>query len=296
MCGIIYAKNLMGNEPVNDIVKIVYQNQRDRGQQGFGFLGVRSRSIDVYRAVVEKGIMGYLDGRRYSEVLFHHRTPTSTPNTLKSTHPFVIRLGGRSYYFAHNGIIQNADELQKYHYEMGICYESYEGALFNDSEALAWDFCLWLNNKQDRMRAMGVSAFVCLETDEKNRARRLYFYRNSEAPLRVYKDRTLLLISSEGNYPLVKEDRLYFWDYLSGQVFKAGNLKIDCPSVYDVSMIDDDVPDYPDYEVMLLKELRDLERKRDRLVSIGDYEEAEYIEEEIMDIAYQLKGRHLTQF
>jgi len=289
MCGIIYAKNLTGKEPVNNIIKILYQNQKERGQLGFGFVGMSSKSIDTYRAVNEKEIMRYLNEKGYSEILFHHRNPTSTRNTLKSTHPFIIHLNRKSYYLVHNGIILNDAELQKGHYRRNIAYESCEKGFFNDSEALAWDFCLWLNKEQTQMRARGAVAFVCLETDEKDHRAKLYFCRNAEAPLRVYVDKTLFVLSSEGNYPLVKENCLYCWDYQSGQVLKAGELKIPC--VYD------DYADYGlDYEVMLRDELRALEQERDYLLSMGNYDEAECIDDEIMDLSYQLKGRTLTPF
>lgn len=292
MCGIIYAKNLKGNEPVNNLIKILYQNQKNRGQQGFGFVGMNSKSINTYRAINEKEIMGYLNAKRYSEVLFHHRYPTSTQNTLKSTHPFIINLNGKRYYFVHNGIVQNDTELQEEHRKRKITYKSEDLGLFNDSEALAWDFCLWLNGKQTDIQAKGTVAFICLETDEKNRAVKLYFYRNAEAPLRVYRDNELLVISSEGNYPPVKENCLYCWDYQIGQVLKMGELKIDCPGVYDVYMDDDVI----DYDVALYGELQDLKQERDYLISVGNYDEADFIQEQITELAYQLKGRTLTPF
>jgi len=289
MCGIIYAKNLASNAPVNNLIKILYQNQRDRGTQGFGFVGIDSKSIGTYRAVSERGAIQYLNASQYSEILFHHRNPTSTRNTLKSTHPFIIYLNNRCYYFVHNGMVQNDAELLAEHRKRNITYESAEHGVFNDSEALAWDFCLWLNGEQKQMRASGSVAFVCLETDEKNRAVRLYFYRNADAPLRVYMDKTLLVLSSEGGYPLVKESGLYCWDYQSSEVLKTGDLKIAC--VYD-ACIDDGI----DYEAILRGELRELEQERDHLISVGRYEEADCIQEQIMDLTYQLKGRTLTLF
>lgn len=89
MCGLIYAKNLKHNHPVNNLVKILYENQKDRGQQGFGFVGLNKKQIDTYRATDEKGIITYLNSYYYDEIIFHHRLPTSTQNTLKSTHPFL---------------------------------------------------------------------------------------------------------------------------------------------------------------------------------------------------------------
>jgi predicted glutamine amidotransferase len=167
MCGIIYAKNLIGDRPVNNLVKILYQNQKDRGQQGFGFVGLSRKRIGTYRATGERGIMKYLSACQYDEIIFHHRFPTSTHNTLKSTHPFVIEMDDKRYYFAHNGIVQNADELEEKHSRKGITYSSAEGADFNDSEALAWDVCLWLSKKQQKIEAKGSVAFLCLEVDKR---------------------------------------------------------------------------------------------------------------------------------
>ena len=290
MCGIIYAKNITGKEPVNSLVKMLYQNQKDRGKEGFGFVGMNEKKIHAYKATQEKGIMGYLNDNPYSEILFHHRNPTSTGNTIKSAHPFIIQFASKTYYFIHNGIIQNADELQKEHKAKNIAYESQGQAGFNDSEALAWDFGLWINNQQGEMKAKGIVAFMCLETDEKNRALRLYFYRNSQAPLKVYRDRNLLVISSEGGYPALKEDALYFWDYQSRKILKKGSLKIACESesnVYDFYMYDERA-DY--YDVSILEEeLISLKQEQDYLVSSGCYDEADYVREEIEDLSYQLK-------
>ena len=286
MCGIIYAKNLSGNEPVNSLVKILYQNQKDRGGEGFGFVGMDAKRINTYRATQEKDIIRFLNENQYSEILFHHRRPTSTRNTIKSTHPFVIRFDGQSYYFVHNGIVQNADDLQEGHIKRDITYKSQEQGVFNDSEALAWDFCLWIKGQQERMKAKGAVAFICLETDEKNRALKLYFYRNGLAPLRLYRDRDLLAISSEGGYPALKEDTLYFWDYQRGQVLEKGSLKIASESIHDYYMCED-----TDYEAILRDEIEALKQERDYLICSGRYDDADYIQEEIEDLSNQLKGR-----
>ncbi len=286
---LIHAKNLTGSEAVNNIIKILYENQKGRGQEGFGFVGLNASSVDTYRALKESGIIGYLNENPYSEILFHHRNPTSTQNCLKSTHPFKVRVSGKTYYFAHNGIIQNCEELWAEHKKQGIAYESAEQGFFNDSEALAWDFCLWLNKGQEAMKAKGPVAFVCLETNGQNRAVKLYFYRNSEAPLRVYRDKALLVISSEGGYPLLKENRLYFWDYEKRQILKGGALNIACQNLYDYDfyMGEDDF----EYEDVWHQELESLRREWDYLIGLGRYEDADYIQEQIADLEYQLKGR-----
>jgi predicted glutamine amidotransferase len=289
MCGIIYAKNLKDNHPVNDLVKILYENQKERGQQGFGFVGLNAERIDTYRATGERGIMKYLNECQYDEVIFHHRLPTSTQNTLKSTHPFVIDMESKRYYFVHNGIIQNAGELKEKHAKRGIAYASEEGTGFNDSEALAWDFCLWLNNQQERVEAVGSVAFICLEVDEKaNRALKLYFYRNDSdrVPLKIYKDRTLFLLASIGSYPLIKARRLYFWDYQSGQIRKSKFLDIRSPRFFSFNRYD-----YTDYDEEVEAEaiITSLELERDHLVGVGRYSEADMIEDEIDDLKERLR-------
>lgn len=279
MCGIIYAKNLKGSSSVNSMVKVLYQNQRERGQQGFGFVGLNAERIDTYRATSEKGIVKYLNEYQYSEVLLHHRFPTSTPNTLRSTHPFVIERNHRRYYFVHNGIIHNADELREAHKKRNITYVSEEGAMFNDSEALAWDFCLWLSNEQGRMEAAGSVAFVCLEVNKKtNRAQKLYFYRNEGAPLKVYKDKTVFILTSSGGFRNIRNDWLYFWDYQERQVRRWKLLDIQVSQHFSLYDYDDDT------ETELEAILYSLEQEKNHLISIGRYAEAEAIEDEIRDL------------
>ena len=287
MCGIIYAKNLIGNHPVNNLVKILYQNQKDRGQQGFGFVGLSAKRIGIYRAISEKGIMKYLSECQYDEIIFHHRFPTSTQNTLKSTHPFVIEMGDKRYYFVHNGIVQNADEVKEKHSRGGITYSSEEGTDFNDSEALAWEFCLWLEDRQEKIEAEGSMAFICLEVDKRtSRAQKLYFYRNDAVPLKIYKDETLLLLASEGNYPLVKKNWLCFWDYQRGQLGKYRFLDIQGPSRFSFNQYD---YSYFDDELELKAYIASLEQERDYLLSVGQYVEAEMIDDEIEYLKNQLR-------
>jgi len=287
MCGIIYAKNLIDNHPVNNLVKILYENQKDRGQQGYGFVGLNAEQIGTYRATDEEGIMKYLNGYQYDEIIFHHRLPTSTKNTLKTTHPFVVEIDDKKYYFMHNGTIQNADKLKEKHLKEGIAYSSIEGEDFNDSEALAWDFCLWLNDKQEKMEAEGFVAFVCVEIDKKtNRAEKLYFYRNERAQLKIYKDSTLLLLASEGNYTLLEKNWLCFWDYQKRQLCKYRSLDIPSPEIFSFNQYA--YSDFDEEEEIEL-DIMALEQERDYLVSVGEYEKAEVIDDEIEGLKDLLK-------
>ena len=294
MCGIISIKNLKDSHPVNELVKICYQNQKGRGQQGFGFVGLSKERVDIYRAVDEKEIVKYLNQYEYDEIIFHHRMPTSTRNTLKSAHPFITEVADKRYYFIHNGHIQNAEKLRERHAERGIAYSSMDEDGFNDSEALAWDFCLWLNNQQEKVEAEGSVAFVCLEVNKKtSRAERLYFYRNGGAQLKMYKDKSLFLLASEGNYPPIKKDRLYFWDYEKRQIKRSRSLNIQIFShfptdKYDYSLFDQ--------EMEIEDVMAALEQERDHFLSVGSYSEAEEIEEEIEDLRDGLRdGREKEQ-
>lgn len=287
MCGIIYAKNLKDNHPVNNLVKILYENQKERGQQGFGFVGLNAEQIGTYRATGEKGIMKYLNEYQYDEILFHHRLPTSTDNTLKSTHPFVIEMDDKKYYFVHNGIVENADELEKKHSKKGIAYSSREGQGFNDSEALAWDFCLWLNHRQKKMKARGSVAFLCLEVDKKaNRAEKLYFYRNDKTQLKIYKDGTLFLLASEGNYALIKRNWLYLWDYQKRQVKKHRTLNIQGFTSFSFNQYS---YTYLDEVSEIQESIAVLEQERDYLLSVGRSVEAEKLNNEVEYLKNQLK-------
>ena len=245
---------------------------------------------------MKKGIIKYFNEYQYDEILFHHRLPTSTPNTLKTTHPFVCEIDSKKYYFIHNGVIQNADKLKKQHEKKGIAYSSEKNGNFNDSEALAWDFCLWLNKKQKNIEAKGSVAFICLETDKQtNQAEKLYFYRNNASPLQIYKDKTLFLIASEGNYASVKKNWVYFWDYQKRQVRKDKFLEIQSPELfslynYDYAFVDEIDDEEDEFDLIRIKDdIRTLEQERDYLVSIGGYVEAEIIDEEIDELKDQMR-------
>ena len=162
MCGIIYSKNLQDEKAINTLVKIIYQNQKSRGNKGFGFIGMNARRLDTYRSIDENGILRYLNRNPYDEILLHHRLPTSTPNTLQTTHPFVLSHEGSRYYFIHNGVIVNSIELKNHHYKQGIRYTSMDNmGKFNDSEALAWEFVLSLQQNDEQLAARGSAAFIC---------------------------------------------------------------------------------------------------------------------------------------
>jgi len=244
MCGIIAIKNTKNSQPVNQAIRIIYENQKSRGTDGFGFVGLSKKEIRVFRSTFEKGILDYLDENNFDEILFHHRNPTSTKNNLSSTHPFIvdIPIKHKKYYIVHNGIITNDDELYAKHKELGIKYksESESGLLFNDSEALAWEFALWLNGLIDKFKAKGSIALIGLEIDRRsNKALKLYFYRNSIADLRILRTKDILILSSEGKWNKVKANRVYYYDYKSKLIKKYQKLVVENKFKWSYGYYDD---------------------------------------------------------
>ena len=218
MCGILFQQS-SDRSPVNGSVIANYIRQRSRGTQGFGFAFLNSEGgVSVKRDTGEEGIIEDAVRCLSHCVMFHHRMPSSTGNTLESTHPFRVACGDSLFYVVHNGIISNDDELFKYHTDLGISYVSYEGggkharAEFNDSEALAWDIALTLKGGQPGLRAKGMNAFIVMEADKDNRLKLVHFAHNFSAPLKVRLDDSGILLGSETPGEAVKTDTLYTFD------------------------------------------------------------------------------------
>jgi predicted glutamine amidotransferase len=291
----------MDDKPVNNLVKFLYFNQKERGKEGYGFVGLNASRLDTYRATTEAGFLGFLDDYHYDEVILHHRLPTSTGNTLQTTHPFVIERHGKEYYFVHNGIIANSDELQAGHERQGIVYSSLDEKklTFNDSEALAWEFILWLHGEQKTVQAQGSAAFVCLETDRQTRrAQKLYFYCNAGSPLKVYRDKTLLVLASEGNWGMpVQRDKVWYYDYARRKIAKYKDLAIE--ERYSWQRHWYQFAEYEpvgDWETADFKrEIAELTCERDYLIRTGDYEIAEELQDEIDYLGEELAELQLQE-
>src|SRR3990167_550628 len=177
MCGLDFAYNFKG-EPVNQKIEHIYENQRDRGREGFG-MAVLSKGKDgkeklkTYRAVSELNMLIDLKMRLGHMIMFHHRQPTSTPNQIEQTHPLFVSNGSLKYDYlvVHNGIIHNDEEIKKTHEELGFQYltEIKEPRFknsttfdikFNDSEALAIELARYMEGQVERPMAHGSIAFI----------------------------------------------------------------------------------------------------------------------------------------
>jgi glutamine phosphoribosylpyrophosphate amidotransferase len=180
MCGIIHKKAVKGM--VKDDIAKLYELQKSRGTDGFGYLPIKNGKIGKLRqAETEKEIMAMLDKETANEILFHHRYPTSTPNFIEATHPIVVDNKNLTYkyYVVHNGVISNPEQLRQNHIELGFEYttemvKKYETKKqtytyepeWNDSESLAIDLALYFEHKQNEIESKGDMAFIAYKVEK----------------------------------------------------------------------------------------------------------------------------------
>jgi len=219
MCGICYCYS--ENNNASDVVIQQFNNQRERGLKGFGFVADTPRPKYV-RATDEKSIIEKLRHLKSKEVLFHHRLPTSTDNVFNACHPFRIKgSNGNVYYVIHNGVIWNDDELKEKHDKLGIKYISIQpDGRFNDSEALAIELVRYLSGDVKKLEVEGSIAFICKEYKD-NKPINLYFARNQSSPLKFRKNKNgVIQISSEqkGKSTSVPVNLLHKLNYRSGKI------------------------------------------------------------------------------
>ena len=256
MCGIIHIKRQNGISASKSVIKR-YNKQKTRGTEGFGFIEIKNGVVlGGKRAEEEKDILKALEESTADEILFHHRTPTSTPNFIESTHPIIVKNKKLKYhyYIVHNGIISNDEDMKKSHNKDNFVYttaikkqwitkgNTYTSEIWNDSEALAIDFAKSIENNTP-MESKGSIAVVALQVDKKTKkAIALYYGRNSGNPLKVELGKDLFGISSESGKEL-KANILYRYDYAKGEITEE---KMDIGN-YTVSYSGYYGEDYPAY-------------------------------------------------
>lgn len=222
MCGLVYAKSTKPGHSVNKAVISAFNHQRSRGTEGFGLYDGQYKHI--IKSTTEKNIKKFLLRKPSTEILFHHRNPTSTPNVKNAAHPFSTKkmFGKTEYILIHNGIIYNADALAEKHAEFGVVYSSSQpSGKFNDSEALLWEFALWMEGWIDKMEAYGSIAFICIEKTN-GEPDRLHYFRNLSNPLYVEKTKKRFMLRSQivpgSSGVLVSPGTLFSVDYDTGEM------------------------------------------------------------------------------
>lgn len=213
MCGLVGLLSKK-NKPVGQQVFNLYSQQKRRGSEGFGYIGINfQREITgIHRAKTEAEIRSKLMSDKSEIILFHHRFPTSTKNTLGTTHPIFVSNEelDHDYYFAHNGVISNAGVLKNRHEQAGysyltefkeVTYAQYSNnkseklletiSKFNDSESLAIELARYCDGQTNKVDTVGAVAFWGIQVSKtdgtvtkiyygKNRGRDLGITRNKK--------------------------------------------------------------------------------------------------------------------
>lgn len=235
MCGLIFAQR-RDKMPVGKAVLKRYHKQRERGKEGFGFLTIDKGKIGgIHRFEKEADATLALGESKSSNILFHHRIPTSTPNYKDMTHPIVVKnkLLDKDYYVIHNGVLQNEDDLKEKHEDMGFVYttamkeisivETISGRtesvkeMYNDSEAMAIELALYLDGKQNTIDTRGTVAFICVEADKSGTVLNIHYGNNGMNPLVVENNRDLLFIKSSGDGVKVDSNEILTINYITGE-------------------------------------------------------------------------------
>lgn len=235
MCGIIFIHKT-DNTYADTMVVRRYENQKNRGYQGFGYIALdaEKRIVSWKQAKSSKDIENFLYEECSASILFHHRFPTSTPNVIEATHPIQVSnpLLSHDYYLIHNGIIRNTSDMREKHVKMGFMYttemyevlqtrkHSYKGNLqWNDSESLAIEVALTLDGKQEKPECEGSIAFICYKINKATGiCEGVYFGRNHSNPLKLYHNKAYLCLASEGAGKEIYEHTLYKYDFVKNDI------------------------------------------------------------------------------
>ena len=171
MCGLIGAFNTGSNKKkVNELVLNQFEDQKDRGVNGFGIIKINDKlGYKVDRATEGYKFMWDIHRNPVRAMIVHHRIPTSSDNTLKQTHPILVDSGSLQYKYllVHNGVIRNDKELKKEHEALGFIYTTQSENKFNDSECIAIELARFIEKQIDKVGAKGSAAFIGLQIDKK---------------------------------------------------------------------------------------------------------------------------------
>lgn len=238
MCGIIWVHRNDDKRAVKSVKKR-FEAQRSRGTQGFGFIGMeKEEGSYVFKnwaqAMTENYIKAELDKSSATDILFHHRFPTSTPNVCEATHPILVDHASLkyAYYVVHNGVISNDDTLKEKHEAQGYVYnttvetfyrsggQEYKAAdQFNDSEALAIDLAQAIESDRTKTEAFGSIAFCVLQVEkDSKKVLNLFFGRNAQNPLKLQKNDDLISLTSAGEGADVEPHKLFAYSYETGEI------------------------------------------------------------------------------
>lgn len=245
MCGLIWHRQRNGKSAAKKVRKI-YHNQDQRGQQGFGFIEITGDSVgELKRFQYEKETLHALYPTEATEILFHHRIPTSTPNIPESNHPIPVQHKSLKYdyYVIHNGVVSNTKVLREKYEKMGFTFTTTVRKLWatstmktygttdeektNDSEFLAIDLALAIEQEKEALDSEGSIAFIALQMEKgSKKAVKLFYGHNYRSPLLLEITDFLMTLSSAGRGDNVPEHRLHSIDYATGLIEDIRDLEI----------------------------------------------------------------------
>lgn len=219
MCGLISVLSKRG-KPAGQYAFELYKKQASRGKDGYGYIAIHDNQIvSLERSKDEETIRTKLMRERAEMILFHHRFPTSTDNTVGTTHPMYVSNDELEYdyYFAHNGVITNASELKAQHNNLGYNYitehkimevAEYAHGLdpevigtpkikFNDSESLAIELARYIEGKTEQIETVGAAAFWGVSVVKgTNQVHRVYYGKNKGRDLSFFKNKKWFGVTS----------------------------------------------------------------------------------------------------
>jgi asparagine synthetase B (glutamine-hydrolysing) len=281
MCGIIFAHNKTGQD-VNPAVVDQLEDQLHRGREGFGtvFVDAKMKLKSITRATELTKTLLDLHLNQAPFILMHHRTPTSSSNKIKQTHPFDISHGSlkHRYLVVVNGHVYNEDEMKKKHEdEYGYIYSTDNKAdnEFNDCEALGWDLARLIEGQSTEIEARGSYAFIALQLT-KDKVTRVFFGSNSTGgcPLKLAANEREIFISSEGKGEVIKANTLY---ECSTTTWKLNKRPLNIKTIVYASShtpisrsLDDD--EYEEYNRDVAKWKQDL-KKADKPVEVSGFQD-----------------------
>lgn len=219
MCGLAFAFSKRGRG-VGKQVYEMYKAQESRGKEGFGYVAIHNGNIvAVERAQKEEGIKHKLLAEKSELILFHHRMPTSTKNTLGTTHPIFVSNPELEfdYYVAHNGVITNDDVMKTRHEGLGYIYTTEftehviakykngvteeldaDRAVYNDSECLAIELARYIEGLSNRVDTSGSAAFWVVQLEKSGtRVETIFFGKNKGRDLKITRSKKWWGVSSE---------------------------------------------------------------------------------------------------
>lgn len=242
MCGLVGLISKKGR-PVGQQVYNLYAQQKSRGKEGFGYLAIDGKCnlIGIHRSRYEFEIRDKLMKETAEIILFHHRMPTSTKNTLGTTHPIFVSNDelDHDYFFAHNGVITNKEHLKKVHNEKGYVYnteftefrhivyndgrteDSVAGsAHFNDSESLAIELARYCDGMTAEINTTGAAAFWGIQLEKgTNHVKKIYYGKNNGRDLKMTSNKKYWGIASEKGSD-IDPMKLFILDLVKGDHYE----------------------------------------------------------------------------